>query len=143
MAKFLTTKVRYREANYKYQLADDLIFENTGIQPAKEIKTPFIILTPEGKLTLRSGYASDGPSGPTLDTLSSIRGAFGHDAFYQLIRMELLGSGWRIPADDFLSRVLKEDGMWWWRRWYWVRAVKKFAGSAADPKNLKPILEAP
>ena len=54
----------------KYQLAESITFQ-TEIYPDEDISTRYIKLTKEGKLTLRYGYASDGPSGPTKATQSA------------------------------------------------------------------------
>jgi hypothetical protein len=105
--------------------------------------TEFITLTPEGELIIRSGYAWDGPSGPTFDTPSSIRGSLVHDALYQLLRAELLPIDARDIADQELYRICVEDGMWKWRARLWLRAVRKCAAGAADPVHKKPLLVAP
>lgn len=54
---------------YKYQLAEDDWLQ-TNIIPPSPIDLQFITLDMTGRLGLRSGYASDGPSGPTIDTKS-------------------------------------------------------------------------
>ena len=77
MQKSLT--VSYRKG-YKYQLAEDFS-QYVAIYPEKDIKTQFIHLAMDGRLTILSGYAWDGPSGPTIDTKSSIRGSLIHDAW--------------------------------------------------------------
>ena len=59
------------------------------------------------------------------------------------IVMELLEQKWRTVADEELGRFLKEDGMFAFRRWYWVRELKKFGGSAASPLHVKKIKTAP
>ncbi len=133
--------MKYR-SGFKYQLAEREVFYTT-VLPIEIIETHFLTLLPIGRLTVEPGYAWDGPSGPTWDTKSSMRGSLYHDAMYQMLRM-----GWLVPSqrhaiDDEFGRFLEEDGMWGWRRKLWVREVKKFASSAADPKNLKTIHEAP
>ena len=92
---------------------------------------------------VKSGYAYDGPSGPTIDTKSSMRGSLAHDALYQLIRQGYLPGIARIRADNFMHKCFIEDGMWRWRASSWRKAVSKFAVSAADPKNKKKVYEAP
>lgn len=135
------TLVRFREG-YKYQLAENH-HTVVSIFPSETIKSEFITLEPTGKLTIRRGYAWDGPSGPTLDTRCSMRGSLVHDALYQLLREGSLPQSARDQADEELYRRLKEDGMWGWRAWLWRREVKKFAGAAADPRNRKTVLNAP
>lgn len=59
------------------------------------------------------------------------------------MRMKKIGIGWRTDADILLDNILKQDGMWAFRRWYWLRGVQWFAGDAAKPENVKKILRAP
>jgi hypothetical protein len=129
-------------SGYKYQLCEQDSIQ-TDIFPNQNIDTEFIHLNTNGLLVLNSGYASDGPSGPTIDTPTSIRGAFFHDAIYQLIRMELLPAHWKKQADKLAHRLWVEDGMYKWRAALWHREIKKFAGFAADPKNRKKIHTTP
>lgn len=133
--------MKYR-AGFKYQLAASEFFE-TALRPPVPAVSDYAILLPDGLLSIKKGYAWDGPSGPTVDTKNSMRGSLAHDALYQLMREGKLPLSMREAADDEFGRILKEDGMSWLRRWFWVREVKKFAGGAAHPKNRKPILEAP
>ena len=133
-------KIKYREG-YKYVLHETYSVQ-TSIRPPADIITPFITLTASGLLILRAGYASDGPSGPTIDTKNFIRGAFGHDALYQLMRMRLLDCGWRPAADRDLDRGCKEDGMWGIRRWWVLRGVR-LGGEGAAAWQEDEVLEAP
>lgn len=134
-------KLFYR-AGYKYQLAELITFQ-TNIKPEENVLADYIELTANGLLTCLPGYAWDGPSGPTYDSKNSLRASLAHDALYQLMRMEKISIGWRTDADILLETILEEDGMWAFRRWYWLRGVQWFAGDAAEPDNRKPILEAP
>lgn len=134
--------MKYRKG-YKYQLAADEGFPSTGIVPSRYIETEFITLTTSGDLMIRSGYAWDGASGPTLDTKDSLRASLAHDALYQLLRWGHLDQRWREPVDDYFGRLLEEDGMWWWRRKLWVRELKKFGAPAASVDNKKRVYEAP
>ena len=127
---------------YKYQLAKAEVTK-TSIQPEETLTTEWLMLDMDGILTIEKGYAWDGPSGPTYDSRNSLRASLIHDALYQLIRLELLPPYNRRAADLDLDRILKEDGMWFLRRWYWLRGVRWFAGGAIDPDNVKKILDAP
>ena len=134
--------MKYRKG-YKYQLAEALVVD-TGIHyPGRNIKTEFIELNVFGELTIKSGYASDGPSGPTIDTKTFMRGAFVHDAFYQLMRMGLLPQSYREDADALLRKMCREDGMSSWRAWYVYHSLRKFGAAAAKTDNVKEIYEAP
>ena len=96
---------------YKYQLKKTYSLP-IELQPDADITTPFIRLDTRGNLTLIKGYAWDGPSGPTIDTLNFMRGSLAHDALYQLMReKELDNNKFRAAADRILQRICKEDGM--------------------------------
>ena len=132
--------MKYRKG-YKYQLAEDEVFIVPIHQPP--IQTQFINLI-DGVLKIKSGYAWDGPSGPTIDTKNSMRGSLVHDALYQLMRQKHLGKdAYRGIADWELYEVLVADKMWKWRARGWYKGVRKCAGPAADPKNKKKVYEAP
>jgi hypothetical protein len=133
--------IAYR-SGYKYQLAVDYSCQ-IGICPPVGVANDYIALGSDGVLLIRAGYAWDGPSGPTFDTPSSMRGSLVHDAGYQLLREELLDQGYREQFDQLLYTTVVEDGMWTWRARLWLREVRKFAAGAADPKHRKPVLLAP
>jgi len=103
---------------YKYQLKEAYVV-TVPIRPATDLDTDYIALTTQGALTIKQGYAWDGPSGPTVDTLSFMRGSLVHDALYQLMRNRLLNRGQhRETADRVLQSICREDGMnriraWW------------------------------
>ena len=133
--------ISYREG-YKYQLAETYMCA-VGIKPEKTITTDYVTLSRNGILYIIEGYAWDGPSGPTIDTKSSMRGSLVHDALYQLLREGKLPPEARSVADDLLYNICVEDGMWKWRAWLWRREVKKFAADAASPLNDRAVLIAP
>ena len=133
--------ISYRRG-YKYQLAKTFTV-TVKIFPFTVIDVGFISLTTDGFLTIREGYASDGPSGPTMDTPSSIRGAFVHDALYQLLRLGFLPQGFRKDCDQAAYELWTEDGMWVWRARLWRRELNNFGSPAADPKNIKRVYIAP
>lgn len=129
---------------YKYQLKEDCVFLHTGIIPPAEIKTDYIILDLAGNLTIAKGYAWDGPSGPTIDTLNFMRGSLAHDALYQLMRETLLDHNvYREAADRLLQRLCKEDGMWALRAWWVYQGVHVFGDISADPAGRRPPVKAP
>lgn len=105
---------------------------NTPIDPAY-ISTEFIELcgsTGTKGLKISNMYAWDGPSGPTIDTESFMRGSLVHDALYQLIREGYLDKKvWRPYADKLLRKICLEDGMSKFRAWYVYHSVRWFGGS--------------
>ena len=148
--------IRYR-CGYKYQLAEGYSLklemlqrhgawsEAHGEDGERDagIKTEYIELSADGVLTIKAGYAWDGPSGPTIDTKSFMRGSLVHDALYQLMRNEHLPASCREEADQELYRLCREDGMCRFRAWYVLLGVRKGAGFAASPKSRKSICSAP
>jgi len=103
----------------------------TEIHPKKDIKTEFIELDTEGWLRIKAGFLWDGPSGPTFDTESFMRGSCYHDALYYLMLIGMLKDKNRKKADKLLRKHCREDGMSRFRAWYVYRAVRAFGGSHA------------
>ena len=128
--------IKYRKG-YKYQLAEDWTEQTklTGFSA----KTQFIELTPEGVLTAFSGYAWDGPSGPTVDDETNMEASLGHDVFYQLMRMGLIPLECRLFADTWFKNKCVEKKMPSLKASIWFSFLRKFAGWAADPKRAKKI----
>jgi Protein of unknown function (DUF1353) len=134
MAIFYKKRIRY-----KYTLFADYAHQ-TELRPNEIIEIrPVITLDPNGLLTIKKGYAWDGPSGPTIDTPNFMRGSLVHDALYQLMRAELLPQANREYADILLREVCIESGMSRSRAWVVYFAVRRFGASSAAPD----LLEAP
>lgn len=134
--------IKYRDG-YKYQLAETVEIQTSIIPPAN-IVTKYIILTVDGILRVNESYAWDGPSGPTVDRASNMRGSLFHDAGYQLMREGYLDEATYRPQFDRLLRdIWIEDGMYHWLAVLEVEAVKKFAANAAMLGTDKPVLYAP
>jgi hypothetical protein len=133
----------YYKKGYKYQLTSDYSTV-IDIKPEKDISTDYISLTTQGELTIKKGYASDGPSGPTWDTPAFMRGAFVHDAFYQLMRQKYLDKDkHRKLADKILQKMCIEDGMFIFWAWCVYVLLRIFGDPAADPANKKCVITAP
>jgi hypothetical protein len=60
------TEFAYYKDGYRYQLVRPFCAK-TKIRPARVILTEWIILTPDGWLYIRPGYAWDGASGPAVN----------------------------------------------------------------------------
>lgn len=128
-------------AGYKYQLTRQY---SVRIPLAGyEFEAEYFALYRDGTLIIREGYAWDGPSGPTIDTKSFMRGSLVHDVLYQAMRMELLPRSCRQQVDRILHDICIEDGMWRWRAAYVYRLVRRYAGPAAHPDHRRRELVAP
>ena len=131
------------KSGYKYQLKEEYI-TIIDIKPDAPINTEYLALTTDGMITVREGYAWDGPSGPTIDTLNFMRGSLIHDALYQLMRERHLDKDkYREVADRLLQKICKEDGMSTLRAWWVYQGVRFGGGPSADPANDKPVIRAP
>jgi hypothetical protein len=130
-------------SGYKYQLVETFTLP-TPVRPGRAIDLDYLSLELDGTLTIKRGYAWDGPSGPTFDTLNFMRGALVHDALYQLMREGHLDRGiHREPADRLLQSLCIEDGMSKARAWLVYQGVHRFGDPAADPAHDRPVLRAP
>jgi hypothetical protein len=122
----------YRDIQrYKYQLAEPMAFM-TGIT-GYSFDAEFIEMTPEGQLTILTGYIWNGASGPTFDTMDSMKGSLVHDALYECMRRELLPLSIREKADRILHDVCTSEGMLKKRADLWYDMVQKFAEGSARP----------
>lgn len=146
--------IRYRKVpkRWKYQLTDSHIhrlhfsLDETfgelvtpfGERSAREPGKTYLVasvpgqldLYSDGRLVIANGYAWDGPSGPTLNTESSMRGSLVHDALYQLIREGLLPASLKPTCDWELAEICIEDGMWRWRARLWAWMLVQFGWTA-------------
>ncbi len=129
-------------SGYKYQLAISYKVQ-TAVRPKKLVQTRYLSLNEKGSLRISSGYAWDGPSGPTVDTKSFMRGSLVHDALYQLIRRGWLSQDYREAADLELWKICREDGMSRMRAWYVHRAVRRVGFLATAESAKKKLLSAP
>ena len=142
--KAMTTRrfIKYR-ADYKYQLAEDYQM-NIPIQPRADIVTGFIELDTAGKLTVKNGYAWDGPSGPVVDTNENLRASLVHDALYQLMRNgDLRAHVHRKTADELFRDLCKADGVSSFRANVYYRVLRRFGKPAASPQNKRVVMRAP
>ncbi len=116
----------------------------TDIRLGERVETDYAALEIDGLLTIKPGFPSDGPSGPTVPTRDFIRGAFTHDCLYALMRGGYIDHLlWRETADKLLRTMCIEDGMPHFRAEYVYQAVRNFAFAAADPSIDHPVLQAP
>ena len=137
MAK-VSKEITY-QAGYKYQLYTPYT-HNIDIGNTEGFDNRFFTWT-GNYLTIKAGYAWDGPSGLTFDTNTFMRGSLVHDAMYQLMRMGEMGSFYRKDADDILREICLQDGMWSFRAWYVWKAVRSCGEDSAT--NGKEVMVAP
>lgn len=133
--------IAYR-AGYEYQLDQDYaITLPIDIDSGLDIIEAFYTFGIDGLLTIKAGYAWDGPSGPAIDTRNFMRGSLVHDVLYQMMREGHLPLSCREQADRILRDICREDGMSAIRAWWVYRGVRFGGGSAATGD--KPVLYAP
>jgi hypothetical protein len=146
--------IKYIEG-IKYQLKETYVI-NIGpvpiVGPTSYVSTTWLHLTREGKLTIYEGYCWDGPSGPTIDTPTVMRGSLVHDALYELMRKGHLPISYRPMADKWLGKVILQDVLLKHgdkaffgkiRSKYYTYAVKKFAAGAASRESIRKVVYAP
>lgn len=121
-----------KRRSYKYTLLEQVQYQ-TGIQATH---THDVVAIDDGLLTIKPGYAWDGPSGPAFDTGNFLRGSLVHDALYQLMREGVIPQAQREKADQILYDICRADGMSKLRAKWVFWAVRKFAGKAAQPDIL-------
>lgn len=122
---------------YKYQLAETEIVQTPLL--GYDIDIHLIRLTTDGLLTTQADFAWDGASGPTLDTDDTYTPSLVHDVFAKLIRLKLLPRSCVKTINKFLNKMLKDRGMNWFRRRYWMIGLWLTGGSFADPENVKKV----
>ncbi len=131
------------KGGYKYQLKANYTVL-IDIHPLESIQTEYVSLDTSGLLAMKNGYAWDGPSGPTIDTLSFMRGSLVHDALYQLMREKCINHDTcRGVADRTLRAICIEDGMWRIWAWWVYQCVRLFGKPFSDPARNKPLKIAP
>ena len=129
---------------YKYQLYTTYFHRLKHLRPAEPILTDYMDVLPTGRLIIKRGYAWDGPSGPTIDTKTFMRGSLVHDALYQMIRRKFLPMDpCRNQADRELQRICIQDGMNRFRAWYVYQAVDKFGHFGLKKDFGKDLISAP
>ena len=135
-------KQLYFSRGYKYWVRKPYHIK-LDVIPDEAFDLDFIRMDMKGNLLVRPGYAWDGASGPTWDTLNSMRVSLVHDILYQLIRIGKIDSKYKEYADKVLHDLCTEDGMFKWRADYWRWAVLKFGAGSTRPSAEPKIEVAP
>ena len=127
--------IQYKKG-YKYQL-DRNFSVFIPIKPVVLLKSGhWLRLHANGLLKIRHGYAWDGPSGPTIDTKTFMRGSLVHDALYQLMRERYLDYRTdRKVADKLLREICIQDGMSRVRANYVYDGVRLGGRKSAKPSK--------
>ena len=125
-------KLLYFKRGYKYQLARDYRIK-LAVIPFEPICLPFVLMDTSGDTIIKTGYAWNGASGPTVDTRDTMAGSLVHDLLYQLIRLGLIDSKYKEYADRILKEICIDDGMNSIRAACWLWAVKTFGGPSCKP----------
>ena len=138
-----TKSIKYR-TGYKHQLAETYSLK-TPIKPTNNIETEFVDLDKTGLITIKTGYAWDGVSGPVVDTSKNIRASLVHDSLYQLMRKRKLTprKKYKDKADRLFRTIAKQDGVAGVVAQAYYEVLKKLGNPSTDPKNARKILEAP
>lgn len=132
----------YYRKGYKYQVARPYRIK-LAIVPYAPVRLRFVEMDMDGELRILAGYAWNGASGPTWDTLNSMTGSLVHDVIYQLIRLGLIAPGYKDYGDQVLHDICTEDGMWKLRADYWRWAVLTFGMGSCLPSAEPPEMVAP
>lgn len=118
---------QYRKIDHpehKYEMIEEFYFIDPNIVKYKCDHDFFSI--GNGCITARKGYAWDGCSGPTIDDDTNMRASLFHDIWYQAMSEKLLPRNWRTrrAGDKLFLKILKEDGMPWYRRTAYFYSVR-------------------
>jgi hypothetical protein len=125
-------KCLYFKRGYKYQVSRDYRIK-LAVIPFEPICLPFVLMDTAGDTIIKAGYAWNGASGPTWDSLNSMAGSLTHDLIYQLIRLGHIDSKYKAYADRILKEICIEDGMNRIRARLWTWAVTKFGRRSCRP----------
>jgi hypothetical protein len=125
-----------KRRKYKYNLQTEYRYQ-TNIVVDKPVDLGKLEITNDGHLTIREGYAWDGPSGPTIDTKNFMRGSLIHDALYQLMRSTIIDQGQRKRADEILKEICIDAGMSKIRAWWVYLGVRWLGSGSSQPDTLQ------
>jgi hypothetical protein len=136
----MMSQIKYRNG-MKYQLVEESV-QKLRFCPPSEVRTEFVIFEADGTMRNPAGYAWDGPSGPTRDDETNMRGSLVHDSGYQLMRMGLLPESFRDLFDAEFKHMCIEDGMSALRAEMYFEGVHLF-GKKYAMKQEEHIITAP
>lgn len=122
----------------KYQLVEtyEIQTDVTGFACVGQ----FIILTKDGYLIIKKGFAWNGCSGPTWDDKTNMEGSLVHDAAYLLIRQSAIPNKYRNYIDKLFKDICISKGMNKIRAWYYLQALKLFGKYGSNPKKRRKVI---
>lgn len=129
----------YFREGYKYQVTRPYRIK-LDIAPFAPVRLQFVEMDMDGELRVLPGYAWNGASGPTIDTLDSMIGSLIHDVGYQLIRFGFVDETHKEYFDELLRELCVDDGMLRLRAAYWKWAVLNFGAGSCRPSG-EPLEE--
>ena len=132
--------MKYRKG-YKYQVAKTFTLQTTIKHFTVSTDSGRVRLNSLGVLTITEGYATDGPSGPTVDRQQNMVAGVGHDALYQLMREGKMPFECWPEADRNYGRWLLEHGAWGITAKVNVFGLGLMKGKYAKVKNRKRIYD--
>lgn len=109
---------------YKYEMLRECYYIDSSLYKYSCEHKHFTIYS--GCITAKKGYRWDGCSGPTIDDDTNMRAGLFHDIWYQAMSEKLIPRNWRTRrlGDKMFLKILKEDGMPWFRRISYFYAVR-------------------
>lgn len=133
-----------RRVNVKYTTVRPYATFLKEFEGHAPFESDFIQMESNGRLTIKTGFMWDGPSGPTVDDKTNMRAAAVHDALYRSIVLGHIDYSMRKKIDKIFHRMLIEDGMGRFRARYYYLGVRWFGGPYARVKpTFKKIRSAP
>jgi len=132
-----------KTTHYKYRL-EEAYEAQTDICPPENFENDEFAMDKSGLLLIKRLYPSDGPSGPTIDTASFMRGAFIHDVRAEAMRLGVLPPSFFAAINDELRQNCLQDGMCKFRADYvhfFVSITNNWCHKTTKPEH--PILTAP
>lgn len=130
-------------SGFKYQVQEEFKIQIPVLSQFDGIEQDYFSILNNGTVILKKGFASDGPSGPTIDTPDTIVGAFVHDMLYECMRKDLIPRDNRKLADEIIRDVCLKHGMPKIRAWWWYYMLRVFGHKNVLASSRRQIKYAP
>jgi hypothetical protein len=119
--------IKYTTREFRFKLT---------VAPGYSINLDWVKVDAKGRVTVQIKTWWDGASGPTIDTIGTIRASFIHDVIYRLIRLGYLPVYvYKDVADMMFYETLIEDGVLQFRAFAWYKAVQVFGHDSCRPES--------